>query len=989
MRGTSKTRILSILICVFVVLFLLMPTGALATAKSDQGNHGQRGEHPQQKEHPHSKGHPQKNQPKAVEQNQHPNKEAKSDSNAVVNHPPGSQDLNPAKAKSAVADPGVPSAQKKRATANKASNQASDVQTKGGKSVDSSSLSITSENSSISSAGAVKSVAKSGGQIRITGTAQNNAAAQLTKETKIQIAGSGLPKSHGKAAAHKIGKVTQTESIDQDHASSENGDDLQTSSGPGEAPDSDPLVVDLIIAPSAMAEPTTGGSPDDRDGSPPVSGSADPEEMIIVAEMDISVTLVNVMASIEIRAGPDGAQDLTIDNDNPRDLGTLIPGTYYLYWSVHKDQSIAKKNHVEEFRVMLTYESDAGSKSYVSDWSTVDLQGSTSIKQNDLRWLETGSNLEGSNLVVVSKYQQMSQNILHSLIVQGFYDGAVLRLEDVRVYYYDTKDDPGSVAGGVVPPDYDGEWAHKLYFAVADFPPTMTSGDHWIVEYHFSVIGNSVLTVIPYIQTKESANANWKLDAGYAEIQIIEGHRDLWVEKDGPSTAEPGETYSYTISFGNRATATAHAEGVIIVDTLPAHGVPSNFGEGVYDEIARTITWYIGKLCIGESKSITFDLTIPDVMPCGWTDLVNSVTIFSKSLDEPCELQSTKDDNQDSVTTTVEAHRDLWIEKDGPSTAEPGETYSYTISFGNRATATAHAEGVVIVDTLPAHGVPSNFGQGVYDEIQRTITWHISQLGVGESKSISFDCTIPSVMPCGWTGLLDKVTIFSETQDEDCELQATKGDNQDSVTTMVEALLDLWIDKEGPAIAEPRDTYMYTISYGNSGNADATNVQIVDMLPPHLTVLDADGGVIVGDTITWSIGTLHAGDSYTGEHAIHLKVQVDLEMPFGITILTNAVKISSDEPPEFDKDLANNQDQVDTIVNVIEFIPFGEPEVVPPPAPAVVEAAQVTAEPAPTAEKEEALPFTGSGLDLNALLAALLVACGIMLWRHGSKASID
>ncbi len=806
-------RKLSVLIVLFALLLFAVPTITVAKEHPQQSQHP---EHPQHPESPQQNDHGQHNnqQKENPRQNEHPQHNTQHDgvSGEVANLSSNTVNKNQAEgAKVAVV--------KGRSRQNKASTEPTDL----------------TSNSGDEAAGTEK-----------------NATSDTIKSAGIENEGPGKAVRLGwqkakTGAAKKNGALGETTSLGETDTPSRNADELETSSNQGPE---NPLAVDLIISPIAMAEPTTGGSPDDRDGSPPVSGSADPEEIILAAQIEVSVTLTNVVAAIEIRAGPDGVQDLFVDNDDPRDLGTLDPGIYFIYWSVHKDQSVAKKGHADQFQVVLTY--DDGEFN-ATDWFTVHLEGSTSIKQNDLRWIETGGNLDGSDLTVVAKYQQMSQNILHSLIVQGFYDGQKLRLEDVHVYYYDTKIDPGSVAGGTVPGVPDQDWQNTLTFADADFPETMSSGDYWIVKYEFSVIGNSILSVMPYIQTKEAANANWKLDAGYIEFQY-EPHIDLWVEKEGPATAEPGETYTYTINYGNRDTATADAEGVVIVDTLPDYGTPTNFGNGVYDPDADTITWDIGHVGVGESGQVSVEFTIPDVMPCGWTELVNNVEIYSIAQDEDCELESTLDDNTDALITTVEAHRDLWVEKEGPATAEPGETFTYVIS------------------------------------------------------------------------------------------------------------------------------------YGNSGNADATNVTIVDQLDSFLTVVKADGITILGNTIIWALGTLYAGESFTGLQAISLQVMVDEEMPIGTTILTNIVIIDNDQPEECEEDFGNNEDRVDTTVEVIELEPLGEPEIVPEQeVPALIEvAAAPEAEPIPEKEEEDVLPYTGFDLILLMGLAIMLMISGVILSRKYS-----
>ena len=52
----------------------------------------------------------------------------------------------------------------------------------------------------------------------------------------------------------------------------------------------------------------------------------------------------------------------------------------------------------------------------------------------------------------------------------------------------------------------------------------------------------------------------------------------------------------------------------------------------------------------------------------------------------------------------------------------------------------------------------------------------------------------------------------------------------------------------------------FEISYRNTGNADATNVVITDLLPAQTIFLSAtDGGIYDSGYVTWSVGTLKPG----------------------------------------------------------------------------------------------------------------------------------
>ncbi|MBI2823039.1 MAG: DUF11 domain-containing protein, partial [Acidobacteria bacterium] len=68
------------------------------------------------------------------------------------------------------------------------------------------------------------------------------------------------------------------------------------------------------------------------------------------------------------------------------------------------------------------------------------------------------------------------------------------------------------------------------------------------------------------------------------------------------------------------------------------------------------------------------------------------------------------------------------------------------------------------------------------------------------------------------------------------------------------------ISKSAPPVAVTGEALTYTITFGNSGGVNATNVLIKDTVPAGTTFLSAsDGGTLSGGVVTWNIGTLQAG----------------------------------------------------------------------------------------------------------------------------------
>ena len=104
-------------------------------------------------------------------------------------------------------------------------------------------------------------------------------------------------------------------------------------------------------------------------------------------------------------------------------------------------------------------------------------------------------------------------------------------------------------------------------------------------------------------------------------------------------------------------------------------------------------------------------------------------------------------------------------------------------------------------------------------------------------------------------------------------------------------------DLDGDGKVDPGDTIKYTISYSNTGQITATNVILVDDYDEALIESVANitgGGKEDGNTITWDLGALAAGEGDLISYEATLKGA----LPPGTTALGNEATISSSEVEE-------------------------------------------------------------------------------------------
>ncbi|MGI8733701.1 MAG: YDG domain-containing protein, partial [Pyrinomonadaceae bacterium] len=125
------------------------------------------------------------------------------------------------------------------------------------------------------------------------------------------------------------------------------------------------------------------------------------------------------------------------------------------------------------------------------------------------------------------------------------------------------------------------------------------------------------------------------------------GTADLSITKTGPSTANPSQTVTYTLSYLNKVTSPNIAGNTQITDTVPVglSYVPSSCTGGCsFDSLSKTLTWNLGALAIGASGSVTFQAT---VTAAAGTTVTNTGLIQSSAADPNLN------DNDSSVSTNI------------------------------------------------------------------------------------------------------------------------------------------------------------------------------------------------------------------------------------------------------------------------------------------------------------------------------------------------
>ncbi|MDO8365075.1 MAG: SdrD B-like domain-containing protein [Actinomycetota bacterium] len=129
---------------------------------------------------------------------------------------------------------------------------------------------------------------------------------------------------------------------------------------------------------------------------------------------------------------------------------------------------------------------------------------------------------------------------------------------------------------------------------------------------------------------------------------------------------------------------------------------------------------------------------------------------------------------------------------------------------------------------------------------------------------------------------------------------------------------DLALVKTGPASIDGAGTATFTISVKNQGNVGSGTFTVVDTLPAGLEATEAsDGGVIAGDTVTWTLSGLAAGDTTS----VTMTVRV---ADFSTRPWVNFAEIASDGADDYDT--SGYESPIDGDVEDDDSIPNGDIE---------------------------------------------------------------
>jgi len=300
-------------------------------------------------------------------------------------------------------------------------------------------------------------------------------------------------------------------------------------------------------------------------------------------------------------------------------------------------------------------------------------------------------------------------------------------------------------------------------------------------------------------------------------------------------------------------------EAFWITDTYPLSTSLSNWwvGHGVnvtftHNVSQRQLIWWVERMYPGDNANLIYQVDVDggDTQP-GMK--------FTNQVEVPIEGDIDSSDNSDQLT--ISSGTDVFVEKwISSGEIEPGQLVTFTIKFGNHARSpwdTDTSLGSRLTDTLPLEmayvraSAPWDWDETWNPSIseQNELEWGWGPMWADSTWYFELVAQISSTVQGGET-FTNTIEAYSENPDE---FDMNWEDNIDRVPMLV-VNPNFQVSKvyESSQIAGMPVTYTLTVT--NSGNEDASNIELIDWTPGWMTY--GGGGSYSSGKVTWYLSSL-------------------------------------------------------------------------------------------------------------------------------------
>ncbi len=418
------------------------------------------------------------------------------------------------------------------------------------------------------------------------------------------------------------------------------------------------------------------------------------------------------------------------------------------------------------------------------------------------------------------------------------------------------------------------------------------------------------IVVISSDQTSEvnataRTNVTGASSSGVAELSL-----SLFSDK---SSIFPSDTVTYTVTATNIGGASAN--NVVINNVLPTASYYNfNSCSDSCTNNAGTISWDLGTIAAGSSQSFSYS------MLASTTSLAAGITTITDDVTVTADILSPVISN--AVTVNISGNPSLSLSNNvTPSSGlAPNDTVTYTLVVTNNGSSTA--KDVVIKNPIPnalsyTGNITSSVGTASFDTINNQVINDIGDLVSGSSSTLTFTAKISNHLDSGDSSITNTATVSGSNalnKSASSVIVATASaqlsilHNQSGSTAYPAANLTADVSNSATIFVDQSDQFSLgqlikinattakiisisdsnivlnnpvtatsgshiigaitlSITYQNTGNAVAENVDITEALPNQLNYYSAsplaDSAPVTGSSgnLNWHIGDLATGES--------------------------------------------------------------------------------------------------------------------------------
>ena len=345
----------------------------------------------------------------------------------------------------------------------------------------------------------------------------------------------------------------------------------------------------------------------------------------------------------------------------------------------------------------------------------------------------------------------------------------------------------------------------------------------------------------------------------------------------------PGEQFSYTLTYFNRGTKTSDA--LRIEDDLPSYvSFVSASRGGVQDPSQPgTVVWdNLAPVAPGSADSVEVVVQVLDVVPDGTT--LRNTAILSQITDPTVSIPSVPNVKPPTISSgPVLELTKVALTGDMVAAGDLTVFEIVVVNLGGD-----DATNLELTDKLPP-GFTFVDATGTYSEQGGTITWMIPVMPAKQVAVLQVTAQAAASLENGHS-LINRASLTAS--ELKLPLVATKEITVRNAALSISKSASAAVVNSGVSTTgQPGDTLVYQLDYENTGDLDATNVIMEDVLPAEVILLDSYPypDQIDGQKLTWNLGTV----AQYATSSVIVKTQVGDDIPDG-TIIHNAALISSD-----------------------------------------------------------------------------------------------